>query len=278
MATINVAEYFQLDGIIGGIAPGKYADIVIIPDPKTIEADHVISNGKVITKNGFPSVSPRKHYFSPASLNSIRLPGLLKPSDFIIRATGDRTNVKVRVIDLVTELVTRELITSVPVTNREIRPDAGMDMLKVAAIDRARNPGKMSVGLIRGFSLKKGAFACSSAWDTSDIIVVGENDEDMSMAVNRVHDLQGGAVVCVREEVLAELALPIFGLASLLSMEDLIIRIKKINNTMKALGFPFDDPHRTLVTLTGAAIPFLRICEEGLVDIKRGMGVGLIVD
>ena len=61
-------------------------------------------------------------------------------------------------------------------------------------------------------------------------------------------------------------------------MEDLTKRIKEINHTMKTLGFPFDDPHRTLVTLTGEAIPFLRICEEGLVDIKNGKNVKLIVE
>jgi adenine deaminase len=277
MATINVAEYFQLDGIIGGIAPGKLADMVIIPDPKTIKAELVISNGKIIAKDGSPVVSPRKHDFSSASLNSVRLPRPLKHSDFIIPAPDDCTRVKVRVIDLVTELVTKELITTVPVIGGEIQSDTDRDILKVAAIDRAHVPGKMSVGLIKGFSLKKGAFACSSAWDTCDIVVVGENDTDMAIAVNRVYELQGGAVICAGGEVLTELALPIFGLFSNLSMEDLTRRLKEIKQTMKELGFPFDDPHRTLVTLTGAAIPFLRICEEGLVDIKTGKNVDLIV-
>ncbi|MFC1863562.1 adenine deaminase C-terminal domain-containing protein [Thermodesulfobacteriota bacterium] len=277
MATINVAEYFQLDGIIGGIAPGKLADMIIIPDPKAIKAELVISNGKIIAEEGNPVVPPRKHDFSPASLNSVLLPKPLKPSDFTIHARDDHTKVKVRVIDLVTKLVTKDLIITVPVIEGEIRSDTGRDILKVAAIDRAHVTGKMSVGLIKGFSIKNGAFACSSAWDTSDIIVVGENDIDMAIAVNRIYELQGGVVVCSDGDVVIDLALPIFGLLSELPMEELVRRLKEINLTMKKLGFPFDDPLRTLATLTGAAIPFIRICEEGLVDIKSGKNVDLIV-
>ena len=70
------------------------------------------------------------------------------------------------------------------------------------------------MGLIKGFGLKSGAFACSAAWDTSDIIVVGADENDMAMAVNRIRKLQGGAVVCDNGAVLAELALPVLGLVS----------------------------------------------------------------
>ena len=278
MATINVAEYFQLDGIIGGIAPGRYADMVIIPDPETIKAECVVSCGKTIAKHGRPTVVPRRHVFSSASLNSVRLPKRLEPSDFSIPINENRTEVKVRVIDLVTDLVTKELITTLPVDKGEIHSNTDLDILKVAAIDRAHITGKTFVGLIRGFSMKKGAFACSSAWDTCDIVVVGENDVDMALAVNRIHALKGGAVVCANGEILTEVPLSIFGLISHLSMEELTKKLMELKVTMKNLGFPFDDPKRTLVTLTGAAIPFLRICEEGLVDIKNGNNVGFFVE
>ena len=105
------------------------------------------------------------------------------------------SHVNVRVIDQVTDLVTKELILSVPVIGGEIRSDVRRDILKVAAIDRRHSSGKTFVGLIRGFHLSTGAIACSAAWDTSDIIVVGENDEDMAGAVNRIHALQGLSLI-----------------------------------------------------------------------------------
>jgi adenine deaminase len=186
--------------------------------------------------------------------------------------------VNVRVIEQATDLVTKELITSVPVTDGEIRADASRDLLKVAAIDRRYSPGKTFVGLIRGFRLSTGAFACSAAWDTSDIIVVGENDGDMAGAVNRVYALQGGAVAYARGKILAEVPLPIFGIIADMPLAMLSRRMEELKGVIKDLGFPFDNPLLTLVTLTGAAIPFLRICEEGLVTLRDGRTVDLFVN
>jgi adenine deaminase len=277
MATINAAEYFLLDGIIGGIAPGRYADMLVIPDPRIIKAEYVISKGKIIAREGNLLVSPRKHVFSRDSLNTIHLLRELEPSDFSIPVMIESSRVDVRVIDQVTDLLTKELIVSFPVIDGEIKPDVSRDIIKVAAIDRGYAPGKIFVGLIRGFRLSTGAIACSASWDTSDIIVVGENDRDMADAVNRIYALQGGAVACVKGEILAELPLPVFGIMSDMSMEMLSERMEEITGVIKGLGFPFDDPLLTLITLTGAAIPFLRICEEGLVNLKDGKTLGLIV-
>ena len=277
MATINVAEYFLLDGIVGGIAPGKYADILIIPDPRIIKAEYVISKGKIIAREGNLLVSPKKHVFSKDSLKSIHLLRKLEPSDFSIPVKNKSSSVNVRVIDQVTDLVTKELIISVPVINSEIRSDTNRDIVKVAAIDVRYSPGKIFVGLIRGFRLSTGAIASSSAWDTSDIIVVGENDKDMAGAVNRIYTLQGGAVVYSRGKILAEIPLPVFGIIADMPIKMLAKRMEDITRVIKDLGFPYENPLLTLVTLTGAAIPFLRICEEGLVNLKDGKTLGLIV-
>jgi len=278
MATINVAEHFSLDGIVGGIAPGKYADMLIIPNPGVIKAEYVISKGKIIARKGNLLMSPKKDAFSKDSLNSVHLLRELKPSDFSISVKKRSSHVNVRVIDQATDLVTKERILSVPVIKGEIRSDVRKDILKVAAIDRRYSSGKIFVGLIRGFHLSTGAIACSAAWDTSDIIVVGENDKDMAGAVNRIYDLQGGAVVYSKGKVMAEIPLPLFGVMTNMPIEMLAKRMEEITKITKDLGFPFDDPLLTLVTLTGAAIPFLRICEEGLVNLKDGETSGLIVD
>ncbi len=277
MATINAAEYLSLDGIVGGIAPGKYADMLIIPDPRNVNPECVISKGKIIASGGSLLVSPRGHVFSPASLQSIHLPGEFGPSDFSIPVNQNAPQVNCRVIEQVTHLVTRELIAPIPVIEGEIRSDASSDILKVAAIDRRHFSGKTFVGLVRGFRLSTGAFACSAAWDTTDIIVVGENDEDMAGAVNRVYALQGGVVVYARGKVMAEVPLPAFGIVADMPLRALSQRMQEIRGAVKALGFPFDNPLLTLVTLTTAAIPFLRICEEGLVNLKDGKTLNLIV-
>jgi adenine deaminase len=276
MATLNVADHFSLDSLIGGISPGRYADMVMIPDIRTIKAQLVISNGKVIAKDGRPIVAPREHTFTGESRKSVKLARELRPADFIITAGQDAPTRKIRIINMVTDLVTAEQETEWPVTNSELKPDIEQDVIKVAAIDRTHNPGKMAIGLIKGLGLKSGAMVCSASWDASDIVVVGTNDADMAAAVNHLYSLQGAALVCNEGKILAELPLPIFGIMSDLPIEDIARRLRKIKKTVSDLGVTFPDPLLTLITLTGAAIPYLRICEEGLVNLKNGETLDLL--
>ena len=270
MATLNVAEHFGLDNLIGGIAPARHADMVIIPDPHTIVPEYVISKGQVVAENGKTVLSPAIHAFSGQSLSSIHIPEPLTPLDFIIHAPENAVSAQVRIIDQITGLVTHELQQELPVVDGEIKADIEKDIIKVAAIDRRHAPGKRFVGLIRGTGMTSGAMASSAAWDTSDIVIVGACDADMALAVNRIRELQGGVVVCNQNSILAELALPIMGIMSRISIEKLAEEIAAIQNAAAGLGIKFSDPLLTLVTLTGAAIPYLRICEEGLMNLKNG--------
>ena len=278
MATLNVADHFSLDHLIGGIAPGKLADVVIIPDDTTIAAQVVVSNGRIIAQNGNLLAAPQSHSFSSDSLNSVKLPRELTSLDFVIRAPENVENIKARVINMVTDLVTAEIEERLPVNDGQIAVKLNKDIVKIAAIDRYHNPGRMFVGLIKGFGLKAGAFACSAAWDTSDIVVVGTNDSDMATAVNRIHSMQGGAVVCEDGKILAELPMPIFGNISDLAMKDLVQQFENVTRAAHKQGIPFPDPVLSLTTLTGSAIPYLRICEEGLVNLKSGENVSLFVE
>jgi adenine deaminase len=277
MATLNVAEHFRLDHLIGGIAPGRCADMLIIPDIQTIRAQYVISNGQIIAKDGELLVSPRSHTFRHKSLNSIQLREELKPEDFIIRAPAGVSKARVRIIEMVTDLVTKEVDLEVQVTDGQIRANVEQNILKVAAVDRTIQPGKKFVGLVKGFGMQSGGLACSAAWDTTDIVVVGADDSDMALAINRIAKLQGGAVICNNGEILEELPLPVFGTMCDLPLQAVDRKLTAIKSAAGQLGIPFPEPVLTLITLTGAAIPFLRICEEGLVNLKNGHTVGLFI-
>lgn len=275
--TLNVAEHFGLDHLVGAVAPGRLADLVLLPDLTTIEPELVISNGKVVAKKGQLLVAPRPHRFASASYATIHLPGKLKADDFVLQLPTDHSRITVRIIDMATDLVTREIQEQYPVTTLERLPDPTCDLLKVAAVDRTHQPGRLFTALIRGFGLKAGAMACSAAWDTSTIIVVGASAADMATAVNRIATLQGGAVVAQDGAILAELPLPVFGLISEWPLGRLTQAVHQINQGAADLGVPFPDPLLSLVTLTGAAIPHLRICEEGLVNLRTGQTLTLWV-
>ncbi len=277
MATINVAEYLSLDHIIGGIAPGRYADIVIIPNIRRIQAEYVISNGQIIARDGQLMLQPKPSSFPKWAFKGLRLSKDFKPTDFDIRVNRKNTQVTARVIDQVTNLVTRELQMAMPVTKGKIEVDTEKDILKVAAIDYSIKPRKMFTGLIRGFKMKRGAFSSSGAWDLPAIIVVGAGEEDMANAVGRVIELGGGIAISLNNQILAEFSMPIGGILSPLPIEIIAQKLDEIQQKAVSLGIPFPDAHLTLATLTTPAIPFFRICEEGLVNISEGKFVDLIV-
>lgn len=278
MTTLNAAEHFHLDNLVGGIAPGRFADLVVVPDIKRIEAEYVISNGKIIARDGELLVEPRSHTYSPPSLHTVNLPRGFEASDFAIPVEPGKTKALVRVIEMLTPLVNAESHIELPVAEGEIKLDLDRDIIKVAAIDRRNTPGKTFTGLIKGFHLTSGAVACTASWDTSDIIVVGADEEAMADAVNRIHDLQGGIAIWNKGEVVQEIPMRIFGVISELPLKELALKLKEIKESFSTLGVPHPDPVLSLITLTCAAIPYLRICEEGLVNLKDGRTMGLFVD
>ena len=278
MATLNVAEHFGLDPITGGIAPGRCADMLVIPDLHTIVPQCVISNGRVVAEKGRLRAAPRRHAYTPENRRTIGLNKKLGAEDFAIPVETNAEACHVRLIKMVSDLVTKEAIVQMPVSAGHLQIDVNQDILKIAAIDRTIKPGKRFTGLIRGFGLKRGALAASNAWDTSDLMVVGADEADMALAVNRIIELQGGAVLCAGGQVLEEIALPVLGIIADLSLEDLAQRLSAITAAAADLGCTFRDPLLSLVALSGAAIPFLRICEEGLVDLKTGRTLGLFVE
>jgi adenine deaminase len=277
MATINPARYFAIDDVIGGIAPGKYADIIIIPEPGTIRAEYVISNGQVVAQDGKLLVLPRKHLYPKSIQNSIHLARNFTAEDFAIPVESSRRQVKVRLIDQVTNLVTREEFVDMPVSDAQLKPDTAKDILKVAAIERAFGTEKSFVSLIRGIGLKRGAIATSATWDCGDIIVVGADETDMAQAVNRVKESSGGVVVCAGNRILAEIALPVAGVISTQPMETIADKLHQIQQVATDLGGNSPDICLTLVILSTPAIPFLRICESGLFNLRQNSFVDLIV-
>jgi adenine deaminase len=277
MATLNVAQHFAMDDVIGGIAPGKYADIVIIPNLKTVRAEYVISNGRVVSQKGRALIPPRKHGYPQSLRNSLRLDKDFSAEDFAIRVGGNREEVKVRLMEQVTDLIAREAFVDMPLTDGHLKADVSQDILKVAAIERSYGTGRSFVGLIRGIGLKRGAIATSSVWDCSDIVAVGADEADMARAVNRIKEMDGGMVVCAGGKTIAEIALPVGGVISTEPMETIAAGFDAIQKAANGLGAKSSDIRLTMAVLPTPAIPFLRICESGLFNLRENKFVELIV-
>ncbi|MEW6142076.1 MAG: adenine deaminase C-terminal domain-containing protein [Chloroflexota bacterium] len=275
MATLNPAVCFGLDRELGGIAPGRYADIAVIPDIRTIRPELVLCRGRIISENGRVTGPSPRYRFSQALRSTVRLPRPVSVEDFKVAAEGLAA---VRVIRLETDLVTREETVHLTPVEGRLRADPASDLLKVAFIDRINEPGKTFTGFIKGCGLRRGAIATSTTWDLVGITVVGTDEADMAFAANRIRELQGGLVVCSGGRVLAELPLPVNGFLSDLPAGDTIARLRSIQKEAEGLGSRLPTVYITLMPLTSCSIPFIRICEAGYMDIKGHRVVGLPAD
>ncbi len=278
MGSLNAAHHFGLDDFIGGVAPGKLADIVVLPDLKHIKPEMVISNGRIIARNGKALVAPRPYKYPAWFKHLYSMSRPVRAEDLELKIDSNRKRVRVRVINYITTLVTKEDIVELPVSGGQLLPQPEKDLLKVSIIDGKDGPEKRFTGLVTGYGLKRGALASGSCWDIFGIVVVGSRDDDMVVAANRLVELQGGAVLVENGKIVTEFALPVGTTVS----EDppLVLgeRIEKLQKELEARGVKWPDGFLTLNTISTPAIPHFRMSEEGLYSIRDARLVPLVVD
>ncbi len=254
MVTLNAAEHFHLDHLIGSLSPGKKADILIIPSPEEFSPQWVMCDGKIIFKEGKPMAKPRKILFPDPMFHTVKVEGETFP--FSLPAKG-----KVRVMELVTRLVTKENIVDLQ------DPKESSDLVMALAVDRLRS-GKAFTGLLREFGLQRGAYGSTMCWDTVDMIIVGCDSLSMKTAIGRLKEIGGGGVYAIGDEVVAEFPAPLCGIISLKSMETIREEVRKLEDSLKENGVKWEKPTLTIDTLGTPAIPQLRITHHGYVRLR----------
>ena len=263
MATINNAEYFRLDRL-GAVAPGYLANLIVISDLSSLEIDMVFYRGRLVARDGKPLFPP----YQPANkglTNTVNI----KPFNIEalkLLASGE-TEPVIKIVP--GQIITRKRVEVVKIINGVIMPDIGRDILKLVVVERHKATGNIGLGLVTGFSLKRGALASSIAHDSHNIVAVGTSDEDIFTAVKEIEKLQGGLVVLAGGKVLASLALPIAGLLSDEPLEVVVSKLEKLEQLAQDLGTTLPSPFSTLSFLALPVIPELRLTDLGLVDVNE---------
>lgn len=275
MGTINVARAYGFDHLMGAIAPGRCADMVVVSDLQNFDVEAVFIDGRRFEEED--TQIPRYSY-PHEILNTVKL-GPVTAETFAIKAPVNAGEVTVRVMTIIDGTVaTREDHEPLAVTNGEVQPDINRDLLKVAVFDRYQKNGHYALGIVRGFGFKKGAFGGSIGQDSQNLVVVGTDDDDMALVVNTIRDMQGGLAAAADGEVLAKVELPIAGIMSDLDPRELQKLFKELHQCLNDLGSKQVNPSFTLsLLLTCAVIPELKITNRGLVDALSGQFVTLIV-
>lgn len=265
MATINAAECYRLRNV-GAIAPGYDADLIVIDSLKDFNVLKVIKKGELVGEDKKPLFNVKSIDISKVT-DTVRI-GKIEKENLKIEIGSDIVNV-IRLLphSLVTERVSRKVETS----NGEFKYNDKLDILKLAVIERHKATGNIGLALVEDFKLKNGAIASTIAHDSHNIIVIGDNDEDMLLAINEVTRVGGGITICSRGKVLKTLELPIAGLISDEPME-------KVNEKLEEmLQIAYEelhvskniDPFMTLSFLALPVIPEIKLTDMGLFDVTK---------
>jgi adenine deaminase len=265
MVTINVAEHFRLDHLIGSLSPGKMADILMVPTPEEFSPQWVMCKGKVIFKEGNNMVEPKKVTFPKYLFDTVKVPdhvfSLIK-GGALVEPTGALTKLgKARVMELVTNLVTKEAMIDLE------NPKEAKDVMMLLALDRVGRGGAF-MGLLKGFGLQRGAYGTTMSWDTIDMFVVGCDMGSMKTVIERLKEMRGGGVYAIGDKVVSEFQAPLCGFYSLKPMEILSAEVKSLEECLKSNGVKWEKPALTVDTLGTPAIPHLRITHHGYVRLR----------
>lgn len=257
MATIQAAKCYGLK-TKGAIAPGYDADLLVLEDLESFKVEDVMIGGQWIVQGGnIKEEVFKKPTDNKAVTDTINMP-IISKKDFNLNLTKDMVNV-IQVIprQIETNKVTRDITTA-------------KDLCKIAVIERHKNTGNIGLGFLEGLGFKNGAIAQSIAHDSHNVVVLGDNDQDMAIAANHITLMQGGIVIVSKGKIVGELALPIAGLMSPKEPKDVMKAVKNLNDIARDMGLADGiDPFLTLGFMSLPVIPTIRITDQGLFDSKE---------
>ncbi|OGQ80798.1 MAG: hypothetical protein A3G40_07900 [Deltaproteobacteria bacterium RIFCSPLOWO2_12_FULL_57_22] len=274
--TLNPATYCGLDRDIGGIAPGRYADLVLLEDLEEVRVHSVYIGGKVAAKAG-RTLTPKDPISFPATMfQSLQVGRPITPESFRIRCASP--SVKIRVMELLSLNITAERIMPYTARDGGLEADPDQDLMKVAVFDRHGGTGKIAFGFLKGLGARVGAIGTTSNLDENTLLVAGSSDQDMALCANLLLESGGGMAIVDQGEILARLDFPVGGIFSLEPWPIVGEGLIRIHRCLRERGSRFPKGIYALCFLTFATLPALRITARGLVAVKERKLVPLIVD
>ncbi|HLI87482.1 MAG TPA: adenine deaminase [Ktedonobacteraceae bacterium] len=262
LASFNTAQYFRLYDR-GAIAPGCVADLVVLDDLETFQVESVYKEGVMVAQDGKLLVpapaamlaAGETVHMGSVDLSALRIPGKPGPVSVVGIEPG--------------QITTKRLIEDAPVRDGEIVADVERDLLKLVVIERHHASGRVGLGLVKGFGLKKGALASSVAHDAHNLVIAGTNDSDILRAAHVLKEMGGGFACIVDGVIRAAVPLPLGGLVSPLPAHALVQQLRALDAAAAELGCTLEHPCMTLSFLSLSVIPALKLTDQGLIDVEN---------
>lgn len=277
MATLNTAEHFHVAREVGQIAPGRYADILLVSDLHSFGIEQVIAKGKPAAADGKLLLEIPAFEYPTEAKTSVKLRRKLAAEDFVIRSPEEGRLI-MNVIGVVeNQAPTRHLRLEVEPREGVIPADLDRDLAKVALVERHKGTGEVTLGMVQGFGFKVPcAIASTVAHDSHQMVVVGTDDENMALAVNELARAGGGQIVVREGRVIALVELAIAGLMSDERAEVVAEKAEQVLEGFRQCGCQMNNANMQLSLIALVVIPELRISDKGLVDVNRFEVIPLI--
>lgn len=262
----------------GVIATGKKADFLLIDNLKNLHITQTFIDGKeVYNINSEAKYIPTDYKFPEEFYQSVRVEKI-NEDIFQIPVNNKENEVNCRIIKVIDGSTrTTEIIEKLNVKNGYLDWENSPYML-IAVFERHGKNGNIGFGLVTGDCIKNGAIATTYAHDHHNLMVIGKNIKDMTKTINRIIELQGGICCVENEEILAEVPLPVAGILSEKTVQELGKEVEILREKMSQLGYKHYNPIMSLCTLSLPVSPALKITDKGLIDVNQGKIVNLIID
>ena len=272
MATINIAEHFGMSRELGLLAPGRWADVVLVEDLDDFHTSLVVVKGKIAAEKGNLSLAIPGTSIPEWIVNSVKFSRDITADDFRISVDTLQTNRKkvlANVIGIVeNQAYTCHLKMDVKLHSNDVLANKHNDIAKLAMIERHLGTQKVQMALVNGFGFNANcAVATTVAHDSHQMLLVGTDDACMASAANQLRYVGGGQVVVKDGQVIGLVDLPIAGL---MSPEELVIVSEKASTILdgfRSCGCKLNNPNMLLSLLALVVIPELRISDRGLLDV-----------
>ena len=267
MVTLSPAEYFRLYNR-GAIAPGRIADFSLLDSEildENFKVEYVWKDGRLVVRDNDVFNSQKYEHLAPVIKTRVKKIPSLK--DIQVKAEGNLINV-IGVSQ--GEVITKTLQVPAKIQNGLAVQDLENDVAKIVVLERHRDTGKFGVGFVKGLGITRGAVGSSVAHDAHNFVVAGADDKSIITALKGLAELGGGLVITEGEKVTASFALPVGGLMSYLSPNEIAAELTRMEGEAEKNGIKIHHPFMTLSFLCLSVIPELRITDQGYVDITKG--------
>ncbi len=259
LVTGNPALYFNLNDR-NAAAVGKKADLVIFDTPENMQIRATVKAGKVVYRADEPA---------PVAVAAFtEVPGGVKVAS--IAPEGLRRKAKGRKIRVIGvregTILMEDLTIQARFENGYLTADRESDVIFAYVFDRYRAEESFGFGFVHGFGLRGGAIGTTYAHDSHNLIVIGDNVEDIHRVLETLKACGGGMAATFAGET-ACVPMPYYGIISSLDGPGFLRKEAELDRLVRKMGVQLKNPFFQMSFLSLPVIPHLRLTTKGLFHV-----------